>query len=306
MIEYRNMQPGDMQGVYDFWKEVFPHNPISVGSINYLLLCNDELDFSFYWLACEDGKIAGAACGAMDYESKIAYIQFIGVRKESRRIGIAAALMKRLITKFSECGAKEVFFSGYPRNYVTPGLDTEKYPLGHSFFIKSGFTVSSSPVSMQILLKTYEAPELNLSKDFQIVPFADRHLAPVLCLCKEHLQSEWVKTIRTGYIKGGYSCNGFVCIGKNGEVIGFAFYGMVGDDIKRFGPTGVNPAYRGHYIGKALLHSCLKALKRAGHEKCYFLWGDEGSVAKKMYENNGFSVFSNMVILRKSIGENNG
>jgi ribosomal protein S18 acetylase RimI-like enzyme len=297
------MTSKDVQKIYKLWMELFPHNPISIGNFNYLLLCNDELDFSFYWLAYEDETIVGVICGALDQESHIAYVHFIGVKKNYRRLGIASSLMENSLREFEKRGAKEVIFSGYPKNYVTPGLDVEKYPEGYSFFEKLGFYPCSRPVSMHICLDTYQPPEINLHEDFSIVPFADEHLAPVLWLCKEHLQPEWVQTVRTGYIRGGYSCNGFVCLDQKANVIGFSFYGMVGDDIKRFGPIGINPNYRGYSLGKALLHACLTAQKDAGYEKCYFLWGDEDSIAKTMYENNGFSVFSTMVVLRKCLKE---
>ena len=301
MITYRAMKYGDLQKVCRLWEEIFPQDPVNIGSLNYLLFCNDELDFSFYWLACKEEDVVGVICAAMDEETKIGYIHFLGVKNEYRRLGIAFSLMQNLLKELTARGAVEVVFSGYPKNYLTPGLDTEKYPGSLAFFEKMGFLPSSKPVSMQIFLKSYQAPEINLHADFKIVPFSDEHFAPLLWLCKEHLQPEWVQTIQTGYIKGNYSCNGFVCLHQNENVVGFSFYGMVGNDNQRFGPTGVHPDYRGYSIGKALLHACLKAQKESGYEKCYFLWGDEGSVATKMYERNGFSVFSTMTILRKKL-----
>jgi len=304
MIIYRNMTANDTQKVFELWKELFPQDPISFGHFNYLLFGNDELDFSFYWLACEEENIVGTACGAMDHKTNTAYIQFIGVKKESRRLGIASSLMENLLKEFSGRGAKEVFFSGYPRNYAVPGLDGEKYPEGLSFFTKLGFSPSTNPASMELLLDTYQPPQMNLHEDFTILPFKDEHLAPIFSLCKEHLQPEWVETIMTGYLKGNYSCNGFVCLDKKANMVGFSFYGMVGDDRRRFGPIGINPNYRGFSLGKILLHACLKDQKETGCDKSYFLWGDEGSVAKQMYERSGFTVYSQMSILQKSIGNN--
>lgn len=300
MIIYRTMKAQELQKVYELWDDFFPHNPISIGELNYLLFFNETVNCSLYWLACEGDNIAGVACGSLDNINHIGYIQFIGVKKDFRKQGIASKLMEKLLNEISRQGAKEVFFSGYPRNYLVPGLDTEKYPFGLKLFEKFGFTPVSRPVSMHILLDSYQPPEIKIPQEFSIVPFGDEHFAPVLCLCNDHLQSEWAEVVQIGYIRGGYSCNGFVCLCKN-EVVGFAFYGMVSEDVRRFGPTGVHPEFRGHSLGKALLHSCLEAQKKAGYEKCYFLWGDENSAAVNMYTKNGFSITNNMTILRKKL-----
>ena len=303
MIIYRLMTPQDFRKVFELCKDSFPDNPISMGCLNYLLFCNDTLDFSLYWLACKGETIVGAACAAMDYNGDTGYIQFVAVKRDFRRQGIATSLVEKLLCEFSGRGVAEVIFSGYSRNYLTPGLDAKKYPLGLALFNKFDFSPLSRPVSMEIILESYQAPQLNISKDFRIVPFEDEHFASVLCLSKEHLQPEWMETIQKGYLKGNYSCKGFVCLDQGENVIGFAFYGMVGDDARRFGPIGINPNYRGKSLGAVLLHACLGAQKEAGHDKSYFLWGDEGSAAVEMYKKNGFTVFSSMIVLRKQLSQ---
>ncbi|QQO07936.1 GNAT family N-acetyltransferase [Breznakiella homolactica] len=300
-VTFRAMVPGDAGAVYRLWGGLFPAHPLSFGEFNDLLFCAGPIDFSLYRVACTEQKIAGVACGAADRESETGFIQFIGVAEGCRRHGIGRNLMDYLAGEFRKQNIRKVVFSGYPRNYLVPGLDAQQYPIGLPFFESLGFTVQSRPVSMRIPLDRYSPPPNPMPGDFTLEPFADEHLAGVLWLCREYLHPEWVETVQKGYIKGAHSCTGVVCLGPGREVAGFAFYGMVGDDPNRFGPIGVDPRHRGKSIGAALLHGCLRSQKEAGCPESYFLWGDEGSVAVNMYTKNGFSVFSSMAILEKEL-----
>lgn len=66
---------------------------------------------------------------------------------------------------------------------------------------------------------------------------------------------------------------------KHGEIVGYACYNATAPDF--FGPTRVSEECRGLGIGKALLLSCLNALREEGY--VYAVIGDVGPVA--FYEN---------------------
>jgi ribosomal protein S18 acetylase RimI-like enzyme len=301
MITYRDMIPKDISELYGLWDDLFPHNPISMRELNELLFCHNPWNLSWYKITLNEDHIIGAACGVIDRNSQVGYIQFIGVAEPFRRQGIGSSLLENLLETFRKAGTIKAVFSGFPLNYLVPGLDGELYPSGAVFFRKKQFIPLSHPVAMCLSLVNYSPYSVITAPEYLLIPFADNYLAQILSLCGRSLHPEWVNTMQTAYLKGADSSNGKICLDREGNLVGFAFFGILGNDPKRFGPIGVAPEHRGNSIGMALLHECLKAQKDAGYETSYFLWGEENTIALKMYKKSGFKVMSAMTILQKEL-----
>jgi len=75
-----------------------------------------------------------------------------------------------------------------------------------------------------------------------------------------HFSSGWASEVKAGIYKPHPTC--FVAT-HNGEIIGFACYDATAKGY--FGPTGVNPEYRGNNVGQVLLLTTLEAMKEAGY-----------------------------------------
>lgn len=83
----------------------------------------------------------------------------------------------------------------------------------------------------------------------RVAEFVTKHFAPT-----------WADEISVGYANKPTSV--FIAI-ADGEVIGFAGYECTARSF--FGPTGVDPAFRGKKIGQALLLASLYGLKELGY-----------------------------------------
>jgi len=75
-----------------------------------------------------------------------------------------------------------------------------------------------------------------------------------------HFSSGWASEVKAGIYKPHPTC--FIAT-HNGEIVGFACYDATAKGY--FGPTGVNPDYRGNNIGQVLLLTTLEAMKEAGY-----------------------------------------
>ncbi|WP_162140163.1 GNAT family N-acetyltransferase [Haploplasma axanthum] len=77
---------------------------------------------------------------------------------------------------------------------------------------------------------------------------------------EENFSIGWASEVKAGIYKSNPSC--FVAI-DNGEIVGFACYDATAKGY--FGPTGVNPKYRGLNIGQVLLLTTLDAMRSDGY-----------------------------------------
>lgn len=75
-----------------------------------------------------------------------------------------------------------------------------------------------------------------------------------------HFSIGWTSEVKAGVYKENPTC--FVAT-DSGNIVGFACYDATAKGY--FGPTGVDPNYRGKNIGQVLLLTTLDALKNAGY-----------------------------------------
>jgi|GEM_PF-2843926 len=289
----------EIEALLVLWNRIFPHDSTTLFDLNELIFCGEGLDLSLCLLAWKHKQMVGFVCAVVDDSRHDAYIHAIGVDDCLRNSGIGTRMLDTLENELSRRSIRKLIFSGYPNRYILPGLDDNCYPTGKLFLESKGFVSKTEVVSMEKFLVTVQTSEIELSDLFKVIPFSDRFLGSVLQLSRRMLHPEWVDTIRQAYIRTEGNCHGYVCVDMRGIVVGYAFFGMVGEDICRFGPIGVDTAYRGKSIGKALLLACLHEQQKLGCSRSYFLWGEKKSPAVKMYSKAGFTVFRTMTIYEK-------
>ncbi len=93
---------------------------------------------------------------------------------------------------------------------------------------------------------------------------------------KDNFSEAWASEAETAFANHPVSC---VIATLKGKMIGFACYEATCKDY--FGPTGVNPEFRGKGIGKALLLRALIKLRELGY--AYAIIGGAGPT--KFYED---------------------
>ncbi|NDJ61938.1 MAG: GNAT family N-acetyltransferase [Chloroflexi bacterium] len=117
-----------------------------------------------------------------------------------------------------------------------------------------------------MLVKLYELPDLAPLIEAQRGAGIDlrRGLAPekhiVAAFAREHFSAGWASECEVAYSNSPVTA--FVAVDDQ-RLAGFACYDAACKGF--FGPTGVDPAYRGRGIGKALLIACLHAMWAAGY-----------------------------------------
>lgn len=87
-------------------------------------------------------------------------------------------------------------------------------------------------------------------------PNADR----LVEFAEKHFSTGWTSEVKAGVYKEHPTC--FVAT-HEGNIVGFACYDATAKGY--FGPTGVDPNYRGNNIGQVLLLTTLEAMKDAGY-----------------------------------------
>lgn len=129
-----------------------------------------------------------------------------------------------------------------------------------------------------MLVKLYTLPSLEpLMQEMTAASVIIRRARPyeisrVREFVTQHFAPTWADEISVGYASKPTSV--FIAI-VDGEVVGFAAYECTSRGF--FGPTGVDPAFRGKKIGHALLLASLHGLKEMGY--AYAIIGAAGPTA---------------------------
>ena len=86
----------------------------------------------------------------------------------------------------------------------------------------------------------------------------ERHL--VIEFVRQHFQSSWISETEVTFGKTPVTC--LIACQQN-QILGFACYDAIKNNF--FGPTGVDPAWRGKGIGAALLLATLECQREQGY-----------------------------------------
>jgi len=131
-----------------------------------------------------------------------------------------------------------------------------------------------------MLVKLYELPShedvlKGLSKYGIVIkrPIGPEKISVVEWV-REQFGKHWASETDVSFSNRPISCFIAIDTTKDNEIIGFACYDATTKGF--FGPTGVNPTYRGKGIGTALLLACLKDMYTIGY--AYAIIGDAGPV----------------------------
>ena len=102
--------------------------------------------------------------------------------------------------------------------------------------------------------------KINLkSNDIQIKRLLSPNSDKLVEFVKMHFSEGWTSEVKAGVYKEHPTC--FVAV-KDAKIVGFACYDSTAKGY--FGPTGVDPEFRGLNIGQVLLLRTLEAMKEAG------------------------------------------
>ncbi len=209
---------------------------------------------------------------------------------EHRRKGIGTTLIERLMETWRAKGVPTIHVGPYIPSYLTPGVDVNAYADGIAFLKTVGAVEGGRPVSMKANLTNYRvrdnvAPLTRKLGTEGVVfrPATADDILPLLAFMEAHF-AHWVPDVRRalqGIVRGDAAITTLHVATDNGEIIGYAQ-----TDKERFGPFGVNEAYRGRGIGAVLLSRTLVAVRAQGYHSAWFMWTSDRTA--KLYGEHGF------------------
>jgi mycothiol synthase len=290
----RSYAAGDEAGLLAAWNRAIWADPLDVfrWRSTYLLDPNFTPEECPVAEDTETGEIVGFALGFADGRgtSPDAWIVGFGVVPEHRRMGIGTALLEHLKGMWREKGVPTIHVGPYIPSYLTPGVDVSAYADGIVFLKTVGAVEGGRPVSMKANLTNYAVRESVgplrehlASEGIAFRSATPEDILPLLHFMDEHF-AHWVPDARRalqGMVRGDAATTTLHIATDHGKIIGYAQ-----TDRERFGPFGVNGAYRGRGIGGVLLSRTLAGMRAQGYHSAWFLWTSDRTA--KLYGAHGF------------------
>lgn len=315
-IEIRAYAADDEAGLLAEWNEAMWSDPIEATAwrSRYLLDPNFTAEDCPVAIDTASGELVGFVLGFTEKDTHWTNMQMphdawvvgFGVRASHRRRGIGDALMRTLEARWRDAGIDRVLYGPYVPGYVTPGVDVAAYEDAVQFLSAIGAMELNRPLSMKVSLTGYR-PEPNVAKlDAELVgagiavrPAGPHDIRPLLQFLAEHFP-DWrgdATSVLQQLFAGDPRSVTMLVAEDNGAVIGYAQARG-----ERFGPFGVNEAYRGRGVGAVLLSKTLVAMRANGFHCAWFLWTSDR--AAKLYQQHGFEEVRRFSLMAKTIHHN--
>ncbi len=302
-VEIRPYQAGDEAGLVRVWNAAMWADPIDLRAWRERYLLDPVFDPRCCLVADSGGDLVGFAFGMHPVDAETAWIVGFGVVPERRRQGIGTALLDRLQQDLERAGARRVVVGPYVPTYVSPGVDEAAYAEAVAFLQARGYATESRPLSMRSLLTGYRGPadarERRQALAGEGIVIREATAADILPLL-EFLRTEFPhwSPDATGVMQELFAGDPVRCTmhlaEDQGIIIGFAQ-----SRAERFGPFGVNPAYRGRGVGGVLLQQTLLAMRARGFHAAWFLWTSDR--AARLYRQYGFEEVRRFSLLALNI-----
>lgn len=305
----RPFESGDIDSVVNLWNRTLVADPINKQRLQSDFLQDRHFDADQFLLAYRESKLVGFVLGmspradlAGDNANGTGVVVGFGVDPANQRQGIATALFDELENLWIAQGVTRIAVGPWIPSYLTPGVDAASYPEALPFFANRSYLEGDHPISMRALLTGYrpasgvaETKEKLASDGIAIRPATTDEAEPVIKFAHNHF-SHWESYVASAFARlaGNDSATTVHIAFDHRDVIGFAL-----TDGERFGPFGVNEAYRGRGIGAVLLSQTLMAMRAANIHLAYFLWTSEQT--SRLYSRHGFETVRTFTMMSKPI-----
>ncbi|MCI1881907.1 MAG: GNAT family N-acetyltransferase [Sporolactobacillus sp.] len=315
MISYRTYQPGDEKQIVALWNKCLQTDPVTITRFRNLILLDANFDPQGLQLAFDNDDLVGALFGLIrllpmygtNLELGNGWITFFFVSGKYRQQNIGKQLLNNCLLFFKQNACHHIYFSSYAPNYIVPGIDRDHYAEGYRFLDKHDFEIVYPCVAMDLQLINFSIPEelqkMIANKMAEGYYFRQCHagdLYPLIQFATRDFNPDWGRAIREGILQGLPMENIWVSYYQD-KLVGFCLHGGYEGVLERFGPFGVDQAYRGEKIGKILLNLCLYSMKGQGLHGAWFLWTGEKSAAGYLYKKTGFRVTRSFLVMKREI-----
>lgn len=241
---------------------------------------------------------------AQGYEREKSWITAFGVLPEHRHAGVGSALLEHVCQVLRAGGAQEVAVAPYVPNYFIPGVDVAIYADAVRFLERHAFAVQSRPLSMRADIATFQALEEIIAtqarlqaEGIQVGLATAEDMVPLQQFLRRCFSWDWVRfagEVLADLFAGDPRAVGVLVAKQDGAVVGYAQF-----RAERFGPFGVDPAWRSRGIGRVLLAQTLLAMRQRGSHCAWFLWTSD--TAAWLYQQCGFREVRRFAVMRKAL-----
>ncbi len=310
-FDIRPYEAGDETGLLACWNAAMWADPLDAVTWRGRYM----LDPNFAPASCPvavdraTGEVSGFVLGFTDraQPGTDAWVVGFGVREDLRRQGVGSALMGAFDRHARAMGATRVLYGPYIPSYISPGIDVDAYREAVAFLSATGADEGARPLSMKANLTNYrveatvEQRKADLAGRGIVIRRAEAgDILPLLAFLDAHFPhwtGDAIGVMRELF--GGDPRSVTLHVAEdNGEIIGYAQ-----TRAERFGPFGVNEAYRGRGVGAVLLSKALRAMRAQGFHSAWFLWTSDRTA--KLYRQHGFEEVRRFVMMSKTLGERN-
>lgn len=308
-FEIRSYQAGDETGLIETWNATMWADPIDAITWRgrYLLDPNFKPETTPVAITPDSGEVIGFVHGYTDRSpagpGTDAWVVGFGVRESHRRKGVGTALMQAFDDHVRAIGVTRALYGPYIPSYLTPGIDVSAYAEAVAFLSAIGAEEGARPLSMKASLTNYRteanvsARERDLERDGVTIRRAEaRDIVPLIAFLEEyfpHWKGDAIGVMRDLF--GGDPRAVTLHVAEDhGTIIGYAQ-----TRTERFGPFGVNEAYRGRGVGAVLLSRTLRAMRAEGFHSAWFLWTSDRTA--KLYREHGFEEVRRFVMMSKAL-----
>ena len=232
-----------------------------------------------------------------------AWVVGVGVGPVHRRRGVGRALHEHLVAHLRGYGIEHIHYGPYVPGYLTPGVDEAAYPEAIAFLSAMGAKTQSRPLSMKASLTGYRSnPEtIDIARNLggegiTVRAVALTDILPLLDFLDRHFP-HWrgdAAGVLHDLVDGDARA-----VTMHLAVDGEAIVGYAQSRAERFGPFGVNEAYRGRGIGALLLSQTLLAMRTRGYHCAWFMWTSDR--AAKLYRQHGFEEVRRFSLMTSTI-----
>lgn len=312
-IDIRPYRAGDEAGLLAVWTGAVWADPIDALTWRgrYLLDPNFAPETTPVAVDPASGEVVGFVHGYLDRSpagpGSDAWVVAFAVREDRRREGIGTALMGAFEGTVRQAGASRILYGPYIPSYLIPGIDVNAYADAVAFLNAIGADEGGRPLSMKANLTSYRAEaraeghEAALAGEEVAIRRAEpADILPLIAFLEEHFP-HW-KPDAIGVMRdlfGGDPRGVTLHLAlENGEIIGYAQ-----TRAERFGPFGVDEAYRGRGVGGVLLSRALRAMRAQGFHSAWFLWTSDRTA--KLYGQHGFEEVRRFVMMSKMLDDGN-
>lgn len=307
---YRGADEADLVAL---WNRALTHDRISESVLRTRVLLDPNFSPAGLLVAEAGGELVGFVLSLarqvplflQGLEPELGWITAFGVDPAHRRRGVGRRLFAAALAHLAELGRQQVLISPYTPNYFTPGVDVDAYPAAIAFLQATGWETVSTPISMRAEYTGLQVPpeieerERRLAAEEGIVirPVQAADLPQLMPFLVEHFGWDWYRFAQEYLLElfgPGSDEIAFLVAVRGEEIVGYCQQRR-----ERFGPFGVNPAWRNRGLGRILLFRCLSIMLAKGYHCAWFLW--TGEDAARLYSLAGFRKVRQFAVMRRDL-----